>query len=338
VGPAARLTTGLGQLQAAVIKSRGQIPSTAQLKQLFAQSPGIFTSGYFVLAAVEGATASNRNAATFTINLFRGGTAGQIMVVPRYKSSDPRTAALGNALARTGRTFARANGVAVAVGGPGGALGDLTRVTKSRIWLDVAVITLAMALVLGLALRAVLLPIVATALNLLVVAAAFGVLQLLFGGSHPPVGGPGYLDPITTISVFTVVIGFATVFTTVLLMRTREAYVAQPGNRAAVREGLRETAAATTGAGLLMVAALIPFSTTGLLNVRALAIGLGVSILLDVLVMRPVLLPAAETVLGRFGWWPTAAPVPSEPGTHPERPLGLPRPHLPHRRARPAQS
>ena len=76
-------------MQAAVIKSRGQIPSTAQLEQLYAQSPRIFSSGYFVLAAVEGATRSNRNAATFMVNLLRGGTAGQIVVVPKYKLQRP---------------------------------------------------------------------------------------------------------------------------------------------------------------------------------------------------------------------------------------------------------
>ena len=95
-------------MQGAVIKARGQIPSTAQLKKLERQSPGLFNSGYFVLAAIEGATAPNRNAATFTINLLRGGTAGQIMVVSKYKSSDPRTRALGTRLADLGAEFRQA--------------------------------------------------------------------------------------------------------------------------------------------------------------------------------------------------------------------------------------
>jgi RND superfamily putative drug exporter len=96
-------------------------------------------------------------------------------------------------------------------------------------------------------------------------------------------------------------------------MRTREEYVATPGSRHAVRLGLRETAAATTGAGLLMVAALIPFSTTDFINIRALGIGIGIAVLLDVVLMRPVLLPAAEAVFGRFGWWPSHGPRPEEP-------------------------
>ena len=60
-----------------------------------------------------------------------------------------------------------------------------------------------------------------------------------------------------------------------------------------------------------MVAALIPFSTTEFLNVRALGIGVAVAVLLDVLIVRPVLLPAAAAVLGRRGWWPTSGPTPA---------------------------
>ena len=140
--------------------------------------------------------------------------------------------------------------------------------------------------------------------------------------------------------MFTAALALSTVFTTILLMRTREEYVAATGNRHAVRVGLRETAAATTGAGLLMVAALIPFSTTDFINVRALGVGLAVAVLLDVAIMRPVLLPAAEAVLGRYGWWPTRGPRarrPSEPAAPAPARQRLPRLHLRHRRPGPAQ-
>ncbi len=337
VGPAGQLTTGLGTMQAAVVKSRGQIPSTAQLRQLQREAPGIFNSGYFVLAAVEGATSANRTEASFTINLLRGGTAGQILVVSKYPSSDPRTAALGTQLATLANRYAKANHLQVAVGGPAGGLGDVAKVTKSRIWLDVAVVSLAIMLTLAIALRAVLLPAVATVFGLLATASTFGLLQVLFGGSNPPLGGPGYLDPITVISVFTIAFSITVVFSTILLMRTREAYVDDPDNRSAVRTGLRETAAAETGAGLVMVAAVIPFALTDLLNIRALGIGVAFAVLLDVLIVRPVLLPAAEAVLGRWGWWPTRGPVqPIVPEAPTAKPRRMPRPHMPHRKPRPA--
>jgi RND superfamily putative drug exporter len=335
-GGAGALVSGLGQMQAAVIKSRGQIPSTKDLEKLQKQSPGLFNSGYFVLAAVEGAQRSDRNAATFTINLLKGGTAGQIVVVSKYAANDPRTEALRTSLARLGASFAKQNNAQVAIGGPAGNLGDLTSVTRSRIWLDVAVLALALALVLAIALRAVLLPIVTTAFSLLVAAATFGVVQLLFGGSDPLLGGPGYLDPISIISIFTVAFGITVMFSTMLLMRTREEYVADGTGRQAVRTGLRETAAAGTGAGIVMLAAVIPFATTDLINVRELGVGVAVAIALDVVLVRPVLLPAAEAVLGRLGWWPTSAPRDSEAPTSRPKARRLPRPHLPQRGPRAA--
>ncbi len=305
VGPAGQLTTGLGTMQAAVVKARGQIPSTAALKTLERQSPGIFSSGYFVLSAIAGAQPAQRNAATFTINLLRGGTAGQILVVSKYPANDPRSDALGRRLGSLGGAFARRQNVQLAVGGPAGNLGDLTSLTKSRVPLDIAVVALSMALVLGLATQAVLLPAVATLFALLVAAATFGVLQLLFGGGDPPLGGPGYMDPMSIIGVFTIAFGISVTFSTILLMRTREAYVAAGTPSNAIQTGLRETAAGATGAGLLMVAALIPFAVTDLINVRAFGIGVATAILLDTFIVRPVLLPAAVAVLGRAGWWPT---------------------------------
>jgi RND superfamily putative drug exporter len=336
VGPAGQLITGLGEMQAGVVKARGQVPSTADLKKLQAQSPGLFNSGYFVLAAVAGAQPSDRNAATFTINLLRGGTAGQIVVVSKYAANDPRTVALGTELGKIGQKFGTTAKAQVAVGGPAGNLGDMTSLTKSRVPLAIIGLALALWLVLALALRAVVLPIVATLFSLLVAAATFGVLQLLFGGSDPLLGGPGYMDPMSILGIFTVVFGISVTYSTLLLMQTREAYVKDGHSRSAVRQGLRQTAAASTGAGLVMVAALVPFAATQLINVRQFGIGVAVAILLDVLIVRPVLLPAAEAVFGRFGWWPTSAPRSSEPADTGEATRRMPRARMPHRRPRPA--
>ena len=71
---------------------------------------------------------------------------------------------------------------------------------------------------------------------------------------------------------------------------------------------------------LVSAAALIPFATTDLINVRQYGVGVGVAIaiLLDIVILRPVLLPAAEAVLGRLGWWPTRGatqPPPAPPAT-----------------------
>ena len=152
----------------------------------------------------------------------------------------------GDARSRHSRSEAQTQ---VAVGGPAGDLGDLTSVTRSRIWLDVAALSLVVALVLALAMQAVLLPLVATLFSLLTSAATFGVLAILFGGSNPPLGGPGYLDPITIISVFTIAFATTMAFSTLLLMRVREAYLADPGAKQAVRIGLARNGRRQHGRG-----------------------------------------------------------------------------------------
>ncbi len=169
----------------------------------------------------------------------------------------------------------------------------------------IVALALAIALTLGLALRAVALPIVAVLFNLLTVAATFGAMRLLFGGGHPPLGGPGYIDPMSIVGIFTAVFGISLIFLVVLLARTREELLAGAGVDRALDVALRRTAAASTGAGLLMIAAVIPFATTGLLTVREFGVGVAIAVTLDAFLVRPVLLPAAVEVLGRRAWWPT---------------------------------
>jgi X-X-X-Leu-X-X-Gly heptad repeat protein len=326
VSPTGQLVNGLGVMQAAVSKFAGQLPSPKDLEELKAQSPGLFNSGYFLLAAVAGAPPAASNAAGFAVNVTRGGNAGQIVVVSRYPANSATTAALGDRLDRIARRYAVANRLAVAVGGPAGNLNNFASATNDRLpWVIVA-LALAVALTLGIALRAVALPIVAVAFDLLTAAATFGVMSLLFSGPHPPLGGPGYIDPMSIIGIFTVVFGVSLVYLTVLLARTREELLKGASVDGALDTALRETAAATTGSGLLMIAALIPFIATDMLTVREFGVGFAVAVALDVFLVRPVLLPAAVHVLGRGRGGPTrrAGAGPTVPRRRPRR-----RPHLP---------
>jgi X-X-X-Leu-X-X-Gly heptad repeat protein len=305
VTPTGQLVNGLGVMQRSVAKFRGSLPSPKQLEELQIKSPGLFNSGYFLLAAIAGAPAASSNAAGFAVNVTRGGNAAQIVIVSRYRSSSSRTAALGDRIARIARHFAAQNHLQVALGGPAGSLGDFTSATNARLpWVIVA-LALAVAAMLAVALRAVLLPIVAVAFNLLTAAATFGAMRLLFGGSHPPLGGPGYLDPMSIIGIFAAVFGISLVFLVVLLTHTKEQIEAGLDVDGALDVALRRTAAASTGAGLLMIAAVIPFATTGLLTVREFGVGVALAVTLDAFLVRPVLLPAAVELLGARAWWPT---------------------------------
>ncbi len=305
VSPTGQLVNGLGVMQRGVAKFRRSLPSPKGLEELKQKSPGLFNSGYFLLAAIAGAPTASANAAGFAVNIARGGDAAQIVVVSRRDASSAQTAALGDRLRLLARRFAVRNHLQVAVGGPAGNLTDLAAVTKARLPWVILAISVAIALMLGLALRAVLLPIVAVLADLLTAAATFGALTLLFGGAHPPLGGPGYLDPMSIIGIFTAIFGVSLVFLTVLLSDAREGLVRGAGVDESLDRALRRTAAASTGAGLAMIAVALPFAATSLLTVRAFGVGFAIAVALDVFLVRPVLLPAAVQVLGRRAWWPT---------------------------------
>ena len=187
----------------------------------------------------------------------------------------------------------------------------------------IAALAIAMALVLMVALRAVLLPLAATALTGLAVLASVGILKLLIGGSDPVLGGPGYIDPMSLIETLAGLTGIATIYAMLLLQRAREAYLASGDLDEALRIGMRRTAAGSIGAAAVMVAAVIPFTTSGLMNIRY-AVVLAVLVILEALIVRPVLLPAAVKALGPRAWWPTThsshappeAPKPRAPRLH----------------------
>jgi X-X-X-Leu-X-X-Gly heptad repeat protein len=305
--PTGKLVGGLGKLEAGVAKFRGDLPSPKDIERLQRESPGLFNSGYFVLAALAGSSPTQRETASFAVNLDRGGTAGQITIVPRGDISSTATRELGADLQRRVDAFAARTHTEAAVGGPAGQLGDFTTKTLASIWPVVLVLAGAVALLLMALLRAVVLPLVAVAFDLLAAAATFCALWLLFGGDDPVLGGPGYLDPMSIVGIFAAIFGVTMVYEVVLLQRTREELAQTRDPVGAVRTGLRETAGPATGAALVMAAAVLPFAATDVLTIRQFGLGVAIAVLIDALVVRPVLLPAAAAAIGRRGWWPTRA-------------------------------
>ena len=338
VGPSGELVTGLGTMEAAVAKARSQIPSTKDLETLKKQSPGLFNSGYFVLAAIEGAPAADAETASFAVNLQRGGNAGMVVVVPKQAATTQATQDLGRTLAKDTKAFAATQaGMKWGVGGPAGNLTDYRSFGDAHMWLVIAAIVAAISILLMVAVRALVLPLVAVALDVLTALASFGVLTLLFTGSDPVLGGPGYLDPMSVIGIFAVVFGITTMYEMLLLVRTRELFVETGDARESLRRALRSTAAAATGAGIVMAAVVTPFLFADLTGVRQFGLGVVTVVLIDTLIVRPLLLPAAVSVFGRRAWWPTKGPEhPLEPRPEPEGGTPIPEQPIDEREIEPA--
>jgi putative drug exporter of the RND superfamily len=302
VPQSAPLASGMSQITAAVIHTRKTIPSTKDLEALNEQSPHLFDSGYFVLAALDGSPTASRQAAGFTVNVDRGGAAGRITVVPRWGANDPRTRALDKRLQVSAASFAAATHTRAAVGGNAASLDQYRSVAASKLPAVIAGLLIFTYLLLLVITRSLVVPLVASLLNLVTLGATFGVLTLLFGGHSPLLGGPGFMDPVTIIEIATGVLGMSILYEIFVLSRARERYDAGHHEDASFY-GLNHTWAIVTGVSFPMLAATVLLAPTLLTMVRELAIGTLLAVIINATLVRLILLPAAFVLLGRFNWW-----------------------------------
>ena len=161
--------------------------------------------------------------------------------------------------------------------------------------------------VLLVLLRSVLLPLKAVVMNLLSVAAAYGVLVVVFqwGWLDSVLGFHhlGYINTITPPFLLAIVFGLSMDYEVFLLTRIRERYDATGDTQRAVSEGLSRSARTISSAALIMVAVFSVFAGTGVPSVKEIGLGLAVAIALDATLVRLVLVPATMGIMGRWNWW-----------------------------------
>jgi putative drug exporter of the RND superfamily len=273
------------------------------LARLERQSPGLFRSGYLTVAAIDGMPRRQRETTASVLDTDNGGDVGRVVIVPDIPTSDPRTAALVDDVREIARDFGEREGLHVAVGGVAAQLVDYDRVTSARIPLLVIAISLVTYLGLVSILRSLLLPLVAVALNLFTVAAAFGVLTVLFVGANPPLGGAGALDVITVAAIFAIAFALSIDYQVFLLTRMREEFVRTGSTEAAINFGVDRTGGVVTGAAVIMISVFLAFAMSDFVVVRQFGVGLTVAVLLDATVVRLVLLPAVMRLFGFRIWW-----------------------------------
>jgi len=296
------LQAGLRRATVQVLSNSASLKRRA--RRLQRATPGLFSSGYFVLSALDGARPRIRERAAQTIDLQGGGQAAAILVISRFTFNSPGSIALNKRLEVEAAALGREAGLQTGVAGGAAQLNDYSQVTRERIPLVVAAITLATFLVLVLVLRALPLAAIAVGLNLATVAVAFGVLTLLFNLPEDwPLGGRSYVDAVGATAIFGVVFGLSIDYAVFLLVRMREHYDREGDNSAAIEFGLARTARVITGAAAIMMAVFVAFAGASIATVSQLGIGLTVAVLLDATVVRIVLLPALMLLLGDRVWW-----------------------------------
>jgi putative drug exporter of the RND superfamily len=164
-------------------------------------------------------------------------------------------------------------------------------------------------LMMAFAFRSVVVALVAGALNVLSVAAAFGFLTLVFGGTWAEgildFTSSGHVVTWVPLFLFVVLFGLSMDYHVFVVSRIREAAMAGLDTRQAVREGIVRTAGVVTSAAAVMVAVFAIFGTLTLLEMKQLGIGLAAAIAIDATVIRILLLPSVMALLGRANWWPS---------------------------------
>jgi RND superfamily putative drug exporter len=250
-----------------------------------------------------------------------------IPVVARYDSEDSRVLALVRRMRgplTTDSALARDPGVAsVEVGGSTATAVDLADLITGKVWLVVALLLALTYVVLLILLRSVLLPLQAIVLNLLSVAAAFGVLVAVFQWHWTGVVGvASSVDRVQAVAlplILTVVFGLSMDYEVFLLTRIKERYEITGSNSDAVSQGVASSARTITSAALIMVVVFGIFVAASVPVVQQIGVGTAVAIGIDATVTRLVLLPATMQLFGRWTWWvprPLAAVLPRLGGVH----------------------
>ncbi|WP_445151063.1 MMPL family transporter [Baekduia sp. Peel2402] len=162
-------------------------------------------------------------------------------------------------------------------------------------------------ILLARAFRSLVLAIKAVVLNLLSLAAAFGVVVFVFQQGH----GSGLWDIAATESVvawipvmiFAFLFGLSMDYEVFMLSRMREAYDETGDTDKAIELGLARTGKLVTSAALILMFAFLVLSTSPGYEIKPLAIGLAAGIILDATVIRALLVPALMRLLGDANWW-----------------------------------
>jgi len=204
-------------------------------------------------------------------------------------------------------TFGRLPGATVLVGGDAAETVDFNqRLDESLPWVFGFVLGLAFLLLL-VSFRSIVVAATGVVLNLLSVAAAYGMLVFVFQYGHfeslLDFKASGAITNWMPLFLFIILFGLSMDYHVFVLSRIREGYDRGLSARAAVAEGIGRTAGVITSAAVVMVAVFALFATLPLISTKELGVGLAAAVLLDATIVRAILLPAVMALLGDANWW-----------------------------------
>ncbi|MDR6716547.1 MMPL family transporter [Paenibacillus sp. 2003] len=157
-------------------------------------------------------------------------------------------------------------------------------------------------LVLLAAFRSMLIPIKAILMNLLSLAASFGILVWVFNEGHLGME-PSAIAIMIPVFIAGLVFGISMDYGVFMLSRIQEVYRRSGDSDVAVQQGLASTGRLVTSAAAILLAVTVPFAFAEVAGVRQLGIGITAAVLIDVTLIRLILVPALMKLMGRWNWW-----------------------------------
>ncbi|MCY0941357.1 MMPL family transporter [Streptomyces antarcticus] len=203
-------------------------------------------------------------------------------------------------------TFGKVDGVEFATGGRTAFSHDFAEQLNGRTVLVIGfVLVLAFALLL-VVFRSITIPLMSIFLNLLSMAASYGILTWVFQYGNlsdllnfTPYGGVhGWLP----LFMFVVLFGLSMDYHIFILSRIRERWLAGATPREAIVGGIAGSAGVITSAAVIMTAVFSVFITLSAIENKMMGVGMAVAIIIDATIVRGLLLPAAMALLGDRAW------------------------------------
>ena len=239
----------------------------------------------------------------------RAGTA-LVAVVP---VADGNSQAGRDTLGRV-RAATRGLGGSPRYGGAAAQSKDFVDAVYGSFPLMISLVVLITFLLLARAFRSLLLPLKAVVLNLLSVAAAYGILVLVWQDGHGSqavfgIAATGAITQFVPLMIFAFLFGLSMDYEVFILARMREEYDRTGDTHTAVVEGLGRTGRLVTCAALILFLAFAALASGPETTIKIFATGLAAGILLDATVVRALLVPALVSLFGRWNWWLPALPA-----------------------------
>jgi RND superfamily putative drug exporter len=185
---------------------------------------------------------------------------------------------------------------------------DFLKAVYGNFPLMLTIIALLTYVLLVRAFRSLLLPLKAVILNLLSLAAVYGLMVLFWQDGHGSeaifgITESGAITFWVPLMVFAFLFGLSMDYEVFILARIREEYDAGHSTNEAVIEGIGRTGRLVTSAALILFLAFAALASGPGTDLKIMATGLGFGILLDATIVRSLLVPSLVSLFGKWNWY-----------------------------------